>query len=233
MNLSETNWILGVDTSRKGVSLALFSMDGQREFIRNVEEVRGDVVSSELDTLLADSGEQLSSIGTVVVALGPGSFTGLRTGIAFCQGLCASGGRRLLGLSSLALMRAQWPACAGPAGARVHGRVGVICKARPGFWYVGLDAEGYPSAAFGSKLPEEEFLADAESSDFLKDAAVILADGPRPTDGPLANLHGHWHDLTGQYYWASVRNLLPFITPSMHWNANYLQPSYAEQAKKV
>jgi tRNA threonylcarbamoyladenosine biosynthesis protein TsaB len=217
-------WILGVDTARKGVSLELFTADGSRQVIRNVANVRGEVISSELDVLLDESGVSLDQVGTLLVALGPGSFTGLRTGIAFCQGLCASGKRRMLGVSSLALLRAQFRE-------PVHGRVGVISLARPGFWYVGLDAEGWPSAAFGAKLPEEEFLETTEAARFLRDAQVIVSDGPRPSDGSLADLPGHWVDESAKFHLSAGRVLLPFLTSSLSWTANYIQPSYAEQAR--
>jgi len=177
-----------------------------------------------LDRFLSETAVELATISMIVVALGPGSFTGLRSGIAFCQGLCASGRRKLVGISSLALLRAQFKH-------EVHGRVGVITRARPGFWYVGLDAEGWPSAAFGAKLPEEEFLSDDEAAKFLKGAAVILSDQERPISGLLAALEGHWHIIPDAPCFAVASPLFPLIPAAMNWGANYLQPSYAEQAR--
>jgi len=222
----ESNWVLAVDSSRKGISLALFTLDGARHIAHEAPSVRGEMLSSELDIFLMNNGVSLSSIGSVVVALGPGSFTGLRTGIAFCQGLCASGKRRLFGISSLAIQRMQLTT-------HVHGRVGVIAKARPGFWYTGLDAEGYPSVAFGAMLPEEEFLATDDAAAFLHEASIIIADGPRPVEGSLASLAGHWHDVSLSYSLAACRSLMSFVAPSLQWNANYIQPSYAEQSTRA
>ena len=61
----------------------------------------------------------------VLVTLGPGSFTGLRTGIAFCQGL-SSLVAELYGISTLEALTSL---SKNPNNA-------VIIRARPGYWYL-------------------------------------------------------------------------------------------------
>lgn len=225
MEHQPNSWTLGVDTSRKGVHLVLSAGDGLQTFTRENPLARGEAVSEELKALLLESGVSLDLVESVFVALGPGSFTGLRTGIAYSQGLCAQGKRKLVGISSLALLRIQFQP-------HIHGRVGVIMRARPGFWYVGMDAQGWPSPAFGGRLPEEEFLDDVAAARFLADASVILADQERPLEGPLNALHGNWHKVDSRWNLSLALPLMKMIPHSMNWNANYLQPSYAEQAPK-
>lgn len=62
---------------------------------------KGDELNSFLDRLLNENGFELSQVKRVLVTLGPGSFTGIRAGIAFCEGLCFSGKRTLHGISTL------------------------------------------------------------------------------------------------------------------------------------
>ena len=120
-------------------------------------------------------------------------------------------------------MRAQWSAAEA-------GSVGVLCHARPGYLYVGSDLGQWPHLEHGAKLSQEAFIGEAEGAQLLAPCVRILADRPRPTEGPLASLPGEWVDLTTGMSLAVLQPLLGLLTPSMLWNANYLQPSYAEQA---
>ena len=55
----------------------------------------------ELLTLLDRAGKTLAEVDVFAVATGPGSFTGLRIGIATMQGLAFAGGKPLVGVSGL------------------------------------------------------------------------------------------------------------------------------------
>jgi tRNA threonylcarbamoyladenosine biosynthesis protein TsaB len=54
-----------------------------------------------VDAALHDAGESLHDVDVVVVGLGPGSYTGLRIGIAAARGLAFGLGARLSGVSTL------------------------------------------------------------------------------------------------------------------------------------
>jgi tRNA threonylcarbamoyladenosine biosynthesis protein TsaB len=54
--------------------------------------------------LFACAGQMPSSLGAVVVIAGPGSFTGVRVGMAAAKGLCDATGARLLSVSRLQLI---------------------------------------------------------------------------------------------------------------------------------
>ena len=82
-----------------------------------------------LDGLLGASGWGLKDLGAVGAGLGPGSFTGIRVGLAVARGLAFSLGIPLKGVSSFeALAR----------GAGGEGRVAVLSDARRGRIYGAL-----------------------------------------------------------------------------------------------
>ena len=54
-----------------------------------------------LDYIMKETGVDWPSIGGIGVSLGPGSFTGLRIGMATAKGLAAAAGKALLGVSTL------------------------------------------------------------------------------------------------------------------------------------
>ena len=94
--------ILALDTTTRAGSVALVEDDGV------IAERRGDPsrthaerLPHEILALLADHGRQSSDIDLFAVASGPGSFTGLRVGIATIQGLAFVHGRRIAAVSAL------------------------------------------------------------------------------------------------------------------------------------
>jgi len=94
--------VLALDTTTRGGSIAL--VDGDRV----IEERGGDASRSHGERLpaeivaLADANRlALADVDLYAVALGPGSFTGLRIGIATIQGLALVHRRRVVGVSAL------------------------------------------------------------------------------------------------------------------------------------
>ena len=94
--------VLALDTTTRAGSVALVDDD------RVIAERRGDPsrthaerLPREILTLLADHARQSSDIDLFAVASGPGSFTGLRVGIATIQGLAFVLGRRIAAVSAL------------------------------------------------------------------------------------------------------------------------------------
>lgn len=93
--------ILAIDTSTAACSAALFDSAGRCVARRDELIDRGH--AERLVPMIAEllDGQRA---GRIVVGVGPGSFTGIRVGIAAAQGLAIGWGAELAGMSSLALL---------------------------------------------------------------------------------------------------------------------------------
>jgi tRNA threonylcarbamoyladenosine biosynthesis protein TsaB len=207
------NYNLIVDTSRKGISMALCADSVYEEIVD--PSGKGEVLSASLDSLLAKIGATLDDVKRVMVTVGPGSFSGLRTGVAFCQGLCFSGKRDLYGVTTL-----QALACfAGSA----EDSVAVVIRARNGFWYLRLNNEEsfIETAEVVARLKENPVKTAVVDAAALADEVLSATFAEKniattlDTDKPLS-------------MWSP---LFKTVKPSLIQEANYIQPSYFEKLK--
>jgi tRNA threonylcarbamoyl adenosine modification protein YeaZ len=96
--------ILAIDTSTAACSAALF--DGEGSCIAHSDERIGRGHAERLVPMVAELLEGRSA-QSILVGVGPGSFTGIRVGIAAAHGMAIGWGATLSGMSSLALLAAQ------------------------------------------------------------------------------------------------------------------------------
>ncbi len=99
---------LAFDTTGPHGGVGLFR-DGQcLGIMENTERANYSVLLFEMvERLLAEAGAQLSEVDLFAVANGPGSFTGIRVGVAAAQGWATAFGRPVCGVSVLNAMVAQ------------------------------------------------------------------------------------------------------------------------------
>ncbi|MCX5804678.1 MAG: tRNA (adenosine(37)-N6)-threonylcarbamoyltransferase complex dimerization subunit type 1 TsaB [Proteobacteria bacterium] len=98
----ENRIVLGIDNSMDFLSIAL-SMDDkliEERHVRN-KKAPSEILPVEISHILSNNGYTINDVKLLVVTLGPGSFTGIRVGIAFCKGLNAGGNIPLVGVSTL------------------------------------------------------------------------------------------------------------------------------------
>jgi tRNA threonylcarbamoyladenosine biosynthesis protein TsaB len=105
--------ILSLDTSSRGGSVAIL----RDEMIVGVVSTWGDEAYSsrifrQMEFLLGETGLKLDQFDLFAVAAGPGSFTGLRVGLASAKAWSEAYGRPVVGVSVLEAIAAQ---CAYPA----------------------------------------------------------------------------------------------------------------------
>lgn len=110
--------ILGLESSAKAASAAL-CRDG--ELIGQYSQCSGLTHSRTLlpmvEDLLKNTETRLSDVDAIAVARGPGSFTGIRIGVAAVKGLCWGAQKPAIGVSTLAAM--AWNGVAAGEGALV------------------------------------------------------------------------------------------------------------------
>lgn len=99
--------LLSIDTSTPQIGIALY--DGTRVLAEHfwVSKARHTVeLAPMLEKMLQQTGVSLGQVAAIGVALGPGSFTSLRVGLAFAKGLAMSAALPLVGIPSLDLLAA-------------------------------------------------------------------------------------------------------------------------------
>ena len=81
--------ILNIDTSTESASIALAHDEQLINLSRNNQQKdHAGWIQEAIQNLLADAGCRLNQLNAIAVTNGPGSYTGLRVGLATAKGLC-------------------------------------------------------------------------------------------------------------------------------------------------
>jgi len=123
--------ILAIDTSTNVLGVGIASNEKIiGEYITNIKRNHSTRVLPAIDFLLKDCGMDIKDINKIIVANGPGSYTGLRIGLTIGKTLAWTLNIPIVGVSSLKLMAAS---------ARYFdGFISPIMDARRGNIYTGL-----------------------------------------------------------------------------------------------
>lgn len=151
--------VLGLDTALPACSVAV--LDGERVLARISEPMtRGhqERLATMVEAAMTAAGLDFGGLDRVGVTVGPGSFTGLRVGLAFAKGLGLALDVPCIGIGSLQALAASLPA---------EGRVAACIDAKRGQVYLQAFVDGRAESA-------------PEALDV--DAAIEALSGP----GPLA-----------------------------------------------
>lgn len=149
--------LLAIDTATRQVGLALYDGAEVRHEVLLAGAARHTVaLAPALEAALTGLELQPASLQAIGVALGPGSFTGLRIGLAFAKGLALAGGLPLLGIPTHDILAGSQPGGADTRLAAVvsagRGRLAVR-------WYTGAEdgwqAEGEPQLLTPEELSKE------------------------------------------------------------------------------
>lgn len=97
------SWILGIDTSSTDLGIGLYhDTEPVASYSRFLKNSHAEHIEQAVTLMLQSNRVPAAAVTHVAVATGPGSFTGLRIGLAFVKGFCANGSAtRVLPVSSL------------------------------------------------------------------------------------------------------------------------------------
>ena len=157
--------ILAFDTATEVATSAL--VDENEVLAERVS--RAQTLLEDVDALLRQGGARPTDLAALAVGVGPGSFTGVRIGLAVARGLALSLGLRGAGVSTLAALEAGAPGALPVIDARrrevftlVEGRPAVLAPAalrlEPGTVCVGDGARRYRDllGAKGATVPPDD-----------------------------------------------------------------------------
>ncbi|MEI9951251.1 MAG: tRNA (adenosine(37)-N6)-threonylcarbamoyltransferase complex dimerization subunit type 1 TsaB [Pseudomonadota bacterium] len=182
--------ILGIESSSRRGSVAL--LEGER-LVASVEHEQPNSHAERLlpllEQLLAEAGWPKSSLDRLGVGVGPGSFTGLRAGIALAEGLSVGLDRPLWGVGSLlAMARGALAEHSGPCCA--------LLDARRNELFAAVYDRELRELCAPLALPIEdlsEFLAAAGAVTVVGEVARTLAHGRTLATGETLDLpHARW-----------------------------------------
>lgn len=101
--------VLAIDTAGVDCSAAVYDSDKGAVLGQASETIgRGHAerLMEKIDAALAEAGLPLEAVERVAVTVGPGSFTGIRVGVAAARGLALALGIPVVGVSTLAVLSA-------------------------------------------------------------------------------------------------------------------------------
>ncbi len=108
-------YILGIETSTTTGSVAVVSESGViAQYSLNIEVTHSERLMSTVDRVLKDTGFTMADMDGYAVAIGPGSFTGLRIGLAAVKGLALVTGKPVAAVPTLKALAWNLPYSAYP-----------------------------------------------------------------------------------------------------------------------
>ena len=229
------SWILGIDTSSAELSLGLLK-DGE-PFLscsRYARNSHAEHITSAMNFLLESSGIEPADISYAGIAVGPGSFTGLRIGISFLKGFFLGSETPILPISSLHSMAKSFKIVDLSITAIMDGMQDRVFYARFKAEKDSLtrvtDDEIVSLQASEKRFEKKDtFLIDTlgyrKSSvpNYIKDYKYIYFTEKLSLQRGLACAYIAYKSLETKKEWKKAKDILP----------NYMQESYAElKAKK-
>ena len=94
-------WILAIDTSSEQIGVALSDGNSTAELSWPAGRQQTTVLLDAIDGLLRRMAIGLADLAAIAVAIGPGTFNGLRAGLGTAKGLALGSGLPLIGVGTL------------------------------------------------------------------------------------------------------------------------------------
>lgn len=105
--------VLALDTSLAACSVAVFDTDEGGVLAREsrpMDRGHAEALMPMVARVMSEADTDFAELGRIVVTIGPGSFTGLRVGVAAARGLALAAGKPVVGVTTLAAFAAPYVA---------------------------------------------------------------------------------------------------------------------------
>ncbi len=167
--------VLAIETSGPCGGVAIVGEEVLGEVVLSSSETHSKRLLSATDYLLKRLGFKLQDLSAIAVSLGPGSFTGLRIGLATAKGLCLGAGLPLVGVGTLEALAANvyfapYPVCP-------------VLDARRKQVYTALYR--FKDGQLEALLPPS-LLSPEKLLSFIREKTLFLGDGLKPYGEYLA-----------------------------------------------
>ncbi len=173
--------VLAIDTATLAASIAI--VDGDRVLVQIAHDVSGRTsdLLVPIDRACTEAGLAPGALDAIAIGGGPGSFTGLRIGMATAKGIAFAIGRPLWLVSSLAALAGVH---------RAAGTVAAVLDARKGEVYAACFriVDGVPVV-----VTEAAVMAPAALAGFAAGATAFYGDALAAYPEALAALVPAWH----------------------------------------
>jgi tRNA threonylcarbamoyl adenosine modification protein YeaZ len=173
--------VLAVDTSGARAGAALAGADGHVvEDYLPADDRHGEVMAELVSALLSARGHRPADLTGLAVVVGPGSYTGLRIGLALVRGLALVDAQPVVGIGTLELMALDAAVAPGNV-------LAVADAARDRYYVAELEREGHrakplaaPSLLSGATLAGRMTALASDSG-----AWTVCASAPSPSSPPI------------------------------------------------
>ncbi len=166
MTRSAAMTLLALDTSTRTVGIALYNgVQVLSESIWVSQDHQTVELAPAIENLLIKAGTNVSELGALGVALGPGSFTGLRIGLALAKGLALAQNIPIVGVPTLDALAVAQPV--------QHSQLAAILQAGRGRlavnWYQPIDKSW-------RSIGQLEVLTIAELSERIQELTLVCGE---------------------------------------------------------
>lgn len=169
--------LLAIDSATRKIGLALF--DGQQvlhEAVWHSVNRHSVELAPAIEAAVARSGHSMDDLEVIALAIGPGSYTGLRIGAAVAKGIALARHLPLVGISTFDILAAAQPV-------DPEKKLAVLLQAGRGRLAVGWYKAGEEGWQVSS---QEELLSPAEFSKKLRKPTLVCGEIDLETDKVLS-----------------------------------------------
>lgn len=224
--------MIALETSGRQGSVAALEVDAGKPRLRGQMVLGGrqrtaQSLAPALRDLLHASGWPPKSVELVAVAVGPGSFTGLRIGVTTAKTFAYGVGAQVIGVNTFVALAAQAPPAPGPLWTILDAQRQELFVAK----FAANDGNAIPIDCITSIIRQDEWLAGLQPGDRVIGPALARL-APRLPQGVVVVPPEFWQPMAeavGRVAWhayqAGHRDDVWKLAP------NYYRPSYAEEKR--